>query len=121
MELNAQSASSGDGRSLRLHRDAEGTEGISLNESLQRQVLDTTNPFVGIRRFGDKFEVDYTLTNRNIEFVGIDDASETFSALLTECAFSKQVIIPSKEYPAERLRGPVKKRLPVPANCLPAP
>ena len=96
-------------------------EGISLNESLQRQVLDTTNPFVGIRRFGDKFEVDYTLTNRNIELVGIDDASETFSALLTECAFSKQVIIPSKEYPAERLRGPVKKRLPVPANCLPAP
>ena len=47
--------------------------------SFERQIFDSIDPFVRIRRFHGKFEIDDALADRNIELMSVDNTCETLT------------------------------------------
>jgi len=74
--------------------------------SFERQIFDSIDPFVRIRRFHGKFEIDDALADRNIELMSVDNTCETLTALLAQRGFPKQVLSMLDEQGIESVKLP---------------
>jgi hypothetical protein len=72
---------------------------------LEWQKLKAVGEVLGLAHFGDEFEIVYTASHRDLQFMRIDDPGERNPAALAPCRLGQQVLVLTEKHTTERRRA----------------